>query len=51
MKVYVVMGNDYPEAVFVEELTALQYCKKRDAENKKGVARIHWAYYEFELQK
>jgi hypothetical protein len=48
MKVYVVMGNDYPDCVFSTEKKAEAYCDKRRAE-KSGVhqPRVYWRAYEF----
>lgn len=59
MKVYVVMGNDFPECVFDNEASAKAFCDRATDENKKAIAassgivshsRIHWRYYEFELR-
>ena len=50
MKVYVVMGNDYPDAVFKLEQDAEKFCsdeKKERGEQKPG---IYWRTYEFELK-
>jgi hypothetical protein len=61
MKVFVVMGNDFPDAAFSTEEAADHYCQqKRDAEreahereNPGGyfVGRINWRVYEFELDE
>ena len=50
MKVYVVMGNDYPEAVFKLEAQAVKFCsdKKKERGTQKPV--IYWRTYEFELR-
>lgn len=64
MKVYVVMGNDYPSAVFTDERDAEAACKRlMDEQREKHEAedarfgkkthytpRIYWRYYGFELQ-
>jgi hypothetical protein len=55
MKVYVVMGNDFPEAVFSTEIEAEKLCERRRFEEgpkpPKGyrVPRIYWRVYPFEL--
>lgn len=48
-KVWVVMGNDFPDAVFSSEEKATAYCAEKKKEPSPG-ARIHWRSYEFELQ-
>lgn len=58
MKVWVVMGNDFPDAVFVSREAAEEYCAKervdeadqRIRNGDKFGPRIHWRTYEFELQ-
>jgi len=53
MKVYVVMGNDFPDKVFATEEAAEAYCieKKSNPENRVlGISRIYWRVYEFEVQ-
>jgi hypothetical protein len=54
MKVWVIMGNDFPDAVFDSEEAAQRYCttKMNDPANmrKHGTPRIYWRYYEFKLQ-
>lgn len=45
-KVFVVMGNDYPDAVFDTEAAAEAYCAKQRPHND----RIYWRVYEFEVQ-
>lgn len=47
MTVYVVMSNDYPDAVFAHEADAEAYVTKRNAENVVGKSRIYWRYYPF----
>lgn len=51
MKVFVVMGNDFPDAVFDSEQTATAYCDAKRKEPKViGFGpRIYWCLYEFEL--
>jgi hypothetical protein len=55
MKVHVVMGNDYPAAVFDDDKKAAAFVDKMKVtpENisKFGHPRIHWRAYEFELNK
>ena len=46
MKVFVVMGNDYPAAVFSTNAAAVEFC---DDQNKHGDKRIYWRVYEFAL--
>lgn len=54
MQVYVVMGNDFPDAVFDSEAAAEAYCEARrgsgQATTWNTAARIYWRVYEFELQ-
>jgi hypothetical protein len=57
MKVWVVMGNDYPDAVFSSEKAADDFIaeKKREHEAKahhEGGAhwKIYWRAYEFDLR-
>lgn len=57
MKVYVIMGNDFPECVFDTEEKAEAFCterKKLDEAERKTPGygrRIYWRVYEFEVQK
>lgn len=56
MKIWVVMGNDFPDAVFDTEAGAKQYCKdKRDANKahreKMPGPTIYWRSYEFDLRQ
>lgn len=55
MKVYVIMGNDYPEAVFRHKDEAdayVQLKKDEQVEHKKlGHGNIYWRSYEFELRE
>lgn len=55
-KVYVVMCNDYPDAIFSTETAAEEYCAAKKAglalrEHSKYGPRVHWRYYEFELDR
>ena len=45
--VYVVMGNDYPGAVFTNLAVAERYCVERVSENK----RVFWRAHAFVLDK
>lgn len=45
-RVFVVMGNDFPDAVFSEEAVAEAFCKMRRA---VPGSRIYWRVYDFEL--
>ena len=53
MKVWVVMGNDYPESVFASEAAAKEYVEQKKAApdylGKYGDPRIYWNVYEFPL--
>lgn len=54
MKVYVIMGNDYPDAVFSDKVVASAYCEKRKKEpanNTYDTPRIYWRSYEFALDE
>lgn len=53
MMVYVVMGNDYPQAVFKTLEAAEARCaemRKRGPHNPSGSCRIHWRTYDFKLE-
>ena len=53
MKVWVIMGNDFPDAVFDNEEAAEAHIKARKAEGKihgGSYAKIYWRAYEFPLQ-
>lgn len=57
-KVYVVMGNDFPDAVYDSEQAASDYIKgkKESLEEKThreryGHGLIHWRSYAFELRR
>jgi hypothetical protein len=55
MKVYVIMGNDYPDAVFRRKDEAEAYVtlkKKEDEDNQRqGHGKIYWRVYDFDLQE
>lgn len=56
MKVFVVMGNDFPESVFETEAAAEKYVEQKkaaDPEHRKqyGGPRIYWRTYEFEVRQ
>ena len=50
-RVYVVMGNDFPEAVFASREAADRFCADREREHVKGQVRIHWRAYDFKVNK
>lgn len=54
MKVFVVMGNDFPAAVYASEHAAKLLCEQESAKNeqrrKDGFGAIHWRVYPFDLQ-
>ena len=49
MKVYVVMGNDFPDAVYAKEADARAYCEFRKQKDTEEGRRIYWRVYEFEV--
>lgn len=52
-KVWVVMSNDYPDAVFDSEAAAAAYVAAKEAvaaERPRGL-RVRWRSYEFALNK
>lgn len=58
MKVFVVMGNDFPAEVFATEQDADDFCVDMREEGKELAkkhpyprARISWRVYEFEVQE
>lgn len=64
MKVWVVMGNDYPDSVYKTENAAATFINAKNEEREKadrkkrrlgsgsgGYGRIYWRSYEFEIQK
>lgn len=48
MKVFVVMGNDFPDAVFLTEEGANKYIEKKKKDSKEY--RIYWRFYAFEAK-
>ena len=54
MKVFVVMGNDFPAAVFANEQDAQRCCEQETAKNERrkqdGYGAIYWRVYPFELE-
>jgi hypothetical protein len=48
-KVYVVMGNDFPDAVFDSEAAAEAYCETKRDEKRPWTRTIYWRVYEFTL--
>ncbi len=56
-RVFVVMSNDYPDAVFDDKLSAETYCEEENAADKLEVAgpnprgRIFYRVYTFELNQ
>lgn len=56
MKLYVIMGNDFPSGVMDDEAKAAAFCTnrmdaQRDPQHPHVSPRIYWRYYEFELNK
>lgn len=50
MRVFVIMGNDFPEAVRHSEIEAKDFVTEMKTLDKEpGQRRIHWRYYEFEM--
>lgn len=54
MKVWVIMGNDYPEAAFSKEDHATAYCKRKTEENTRNMeqrnsGKIYYRAYPFTL--
>jgi hypothetical protein len=52
MKVWVIMGNDYPDAVRLTKRAADRYVERMKAENRKSLyagsgGKIYWRHYEF----
>jgi hypothetical protein len=52
-RVWVVMSNDFPDAVFTSEAAANAYCKGKMNEQKKEMPspRIYYHNYEFEVRE
>lgn len=56
MKVWVIMGNDFPDAVLESEEAADKYINhKKELTKRKmeilGGSMIYWRSYEFEVQQ
>jgi len=49
MKIYVVMGNDFPEAIFSEKDAAERFCKRQPT--LCGGSRVYWNVYDFTLDE
>jgi hypothetical protein len=53
MKVFVLMGNDFPEKVFNDETDANSYCEALQADpsnqRKYGGRVVYWRIYPFDL--
>lgn len=53
MKVFVLMGNDFPEKVFADEVEANSFCESlmdEPANKLEGFARrVYWRIYPFDL--
>lgn len=50
MRVFVLMGNDYPGGVFANEVEADEACKELTVKDNVPGRRIYWRLYPFELQ-
>lgn len=50
-KVYIVMGNDFPDAVFRTEEGAEKYCHEKPKIDAASNRRIYWRWYEFEVKE
>ena len=48
MKVFVIMGNDYPEKVFKHKKDADAFVKA-NMKAQQGSIRIYWRAYEYDL--
>jgi hypothetical protein len=53
MKVFVIMGNDFPDCVFASEEAAEKFIEQKKAEYDKSALRprIYWRFYEFEVRE
>lgn len=54
MKAYVLMGNDFPEAVYLKKDLAEAEVMRRMEEQRKGkepweTPRVYWRWYDFEI--
>lgn len=50
VNVYVVMGNDYPDAVFTTQELADAYCAKQKQVDLMNGRRIYWRVYPFPVK-
>lgn len=50
MKVYVIMRNDFPEAVFSEYDEAERFCVKKLSEHTGGL-NVYWSVYTFTMDE
>lgn len=50
MKVWVIMGNDYPDAVFDSKTEAEAYCTRKTVSAPQTRRKIYWRAYEFTVQ-
>lgn len=50
-RVFVVMGNDYPDAVFAKWVDASTYCDQQNQKPIEDARKIHWRVYSFDLQQ
>ena len=56
MKVFVVMGNSYPEAVFTSDGAAQKFINEQRQSESSEIGKrfgptIYWRFYEFELHR
>lgn len=49
MIIHVVMGNDFPDAVFSSETLAEEYCERRRVDDRREGRRIYWRVNSFEV--
>jgi hypothetical protein len=51
MRVYVVMGNNFPDAVFAKLADANAYCEVRRKEHLLSVLKVelYWRPYQFDV--
>lgn len=49
MKVFVIMGNDFPDAVRCSKEEAEKYVEKMKKEHPGQFAKIYWRVYEFDM--
>jgi hypothetical protein len=54
MKVFVIMGNDFPECVFRDEFAANQFVERKKREENDtvlGYRTVYWKVYPFDLKE